>query len=83
MPSIMQHDAAFFACRDGMEIVPLDVVYSGWVHSPPFEGLLELNVTLVPPHATYCTWLRNKRHQLTMANKPVSPSQGASNAAAS
>ncbi|GFR44012.1 hypothetical protein Agub_g5167 [Astrephomene gubernaculifera] len=45
--------------RDGEEIEPLDVMFSGWTHHLPYEGVLELRVRVLPPHL--CPWLANRR----------------------
>ncbi|KXZ52815.1 hypothetical protein GPECTOR_8g20 [Gonium pectorale] len=45
--------------RSGVEVTPLDVMFSGWTHSLPYDGKLELIVQVLPPQL--CPWLANTR----------------------
>ena len=44
--------------RDGEEVSPLDLVFSGWSHALPRAGALELVVAVLPP--ALCPWLANR-----------------------
>ncbi|KAG2484703.1 hypothetical protein HYH03_016531 [Edaphochlamys debaryana] len=45
--------------RDGEEVVPIDVMFTGWTHSLPHQGRMELVVQVLPP--ALCPWLVNRR----------------------
>ena len=55
-----------------MEVAPLDVVYEGWTHSLPFEGVLEAVAAVLPPEA--CPWLANRRLHFNATQMLVSGS---------
>ncbi|PNW79900.1 hypothetical protein CHLRE_08g371301v5 [Chlamydomonas reinhardtii] len=44
--------------RNGEEVSPLDLVFSGWSHALPRAGALELMVAVLPP--ALCPWLANR-----------------------